>query len=91
MPGAPGRIRTRDPLLRRCRTVVRCGRLPAEIVCTRLIGGHGIQPRWCRSWVSPHSSIRTRGDWPRSVRLADCQNVRATGHPWVTNPQARGP
>jgi len=28
---APGRIRTRDPLLRRCRTVVRYGRLPADI------------------------------------------------------------
>jgi hypothetical protein len=50
-----------DLLLRRCRTVVRCSRLPAEIVCTRLIEGHGIQPRWCRSWVSRRPSMRTPG------------------------------
>lgn len=42
----------RDPLLRTCRTVVRYGRLPAETARKCLIEGHGIRPRWCRSWVS---------------------------------------
>src|SRR6516165_1225303 len=41
-----------DQLLRRCRTVVRCGRLPAEIARTRLTAGHGIRSCWCRLWVS---------------------------------------
>jgi len=50
--GAPGRIRTRDPLLRRCHTDVRCGLLPAEIACSCLVEGHGVRPRWCRPWVS---------------------------------------
>ena len=52
---APGRIRTRDPLLRRCRTVVRCSRLPGEIARARLIAGHGVRTCWCRLWVSQSS------------------------------------
>ena len=42
----------RDPLLRRCRTVVRCSLPPGEIARTRLIAGHVIQPCWCRLWMS---------------------------------------
>jgi hypothetical protein len=47
-----GGMRARDPLFRRCRTVVRCSLLPGEIARKRLIAGHGIQPCWCRFWVS---------------------------------------
>jgi hypothetical protein len=57
LPGAPGRIRTRDPLLRRCRTVVRCSLLPGEIAHKRLIAGHVIQPCWCRLWVSQTAPV----------------------------------
>jgi hypothetical protein len=45
-----------DPLLRRCRTVVRCSLLPGEIARTCLIAGHVIQPCWRRLWVSQPAS-----------------------------------
>jgi len=48
--------RTRDPLLRRCRTSVRCSLLPGEIAHKRLIAGHVIQTCWCRLWVSQGES-----------------------------------
>ena len=41
-----------DSLFRRCRTVVRCSGLPAQIAPARLIEGHGVQTWWCRLWVS---------------------------------------
>ncbi len=45
-----------DPLLRRCRTLVRYSLLPGEIVQARLIAGYVIQPCWCRFWVSQIAS-----------------------------------
>jgi hypothetical protein len=42
----------REPLLRRCRPLVRCCLPPGQIAQTRLMAGHVIQPCWCRLWVS---------------------------------------
>jgi transposase len=50
---APGWGQSRT---RRCRTTVRCSRLPGEIARRRLIAGHVVQPRWRRLWVSRTAS-----------------------------------
>jgi hypothetical protein len=60
-----------DPLLRRCRTVVRCGRLPAEIAPSCLTASHGIQPCWCRFWVS-EAAVQCRASAFRPRQSQDC-------------------
>src|SRR5690242_14701405 len=67
--GAPGRIRTRDPLLRRCRTSVRGGRPPGEITAMGLTAGHGVRPRWCRLRVSARPVLQdSYQTWPDADR-----------------------
>jgi hypothetical protein len=96
--GAPGRIRTRDPLLRRCRASVRGSRSPGQTACVSPVLGHQVQARWCRMRVSggagapldprtldqafPLVSLSPMGE--RSVRrCADCPRRGITCGPQV--------
>ena len=76
---------TSDPLLRRCRTVVRCSLLPAEIARKRLIAGHGIQSCWCRLWVSarPTDLLDANSSHETSLTIA------GAGHRSMGGPNGR--
>ena len=58
-----------DPLLRRCRTVVRYSLLPGEIARRCLIAGHVVQRRWRRLWVSQTASVLSLGYEPHDAGL----------------------
>ena len=58
-----------DPLLRRCRTVVRCCLPPGKTAPTRLIAGHVIQPCWCRLCVSTDRVRLSLGYEPHDADL----------------------
>jgi hypothetical protein len=48
LPSAPGRIRTRDPLLRRCRTGVQARRSAGQTVWESPAANHAVWHRWCQ-------------------------------------------
>jgi hypothetical protein len=66
--GAPGRIRTRDPLLRRCHTSVQGGLPRGQMARMCPDRTYGVQACWCHSQVSAEPGGRgpmdARSGWP---------------------------